>query len=156
MASIAAAIDQAYSRFSTVMSNSLIFDTIEFYNVTQDLPMGEVAWPVQVGGGDATDGLPPQIAAQINFVTGLPRSQGRKYFGCFTEQHSEDDGYVSSSLLAWLALAAADLLLGAVSGGTTWSIGHYKVSTSTFIQWLSAIVPIVFATQRRRKAGVGS
>lgn len=153
---IAAGLDSAYDEVDLLFSDQVDFDTIEFYNLTQDTYLGELAWPSLVAGGDLGDMLPPQTCLFTLFNTDTLGSQGRKFLPATTHNYLGVDGTPLGGVLTDLAAFAADLLTGYVTGTVTMVPGNYRKATQGFFQWVLAIVPDFFATQRRRYYGSGS
>lgn len=118
-------------------------------------PVGTIAWTTWSGGTATGDGLPQGAASQINFPTGSPGVQGRKYFGPLAEA-VQNNGNLSSSAQTNLATMAVDFLLG-VSG--TWGTMFPVVMSQKYgaaVGLASAVVREVVAYQRRRKSGRGA
>lgn len=153
---LAAELDSAYSLLLADYGVDLLFDKLVFYNISADRPMGEESWPTLVNGTNSNDALPLQNATQVNFRTGVKRSQGRKYLGGFTESGSDGAGLVDPAFQGRLQAWADDLLIDPTVGSGSMQIGHIKQSTGEFIPWTTAQARPLFATQRRRKLGVGS
>ncbi|MCK4959536.1 MAG: hypothetical protein KAT00_09040 [Planctomycetes bacterium] len=153
---LAAGLDGAYDEIDLLFSTAIAFDTIEFYNLTQDTYLGELAWPTLVAGDDLGDLLPPQTCMFALFNTDELGSQGRKFLGPTTHNYLGADGTPLGGVLTDLAAFAADLLVGYVTGTVTMVPGNYRKSTASFFQWVLAIIPDFFATQRRRYYGSGS
>jgi len=156
MTVIAQLIDDAMDELDLLTSDQLAFDTIEFYNLTQDTWMGEDDWPTQTVGGSPEDMSPPQICHLALFNTDTLGSQGRKFLPGPTANFIGADGTPASGQLTTIGLYAAELLLGAISGTVVFKPGNFRKATSTFLEWVLAIIPDFYATQRRRYYGSGS
>ncbi|MCK5293006.1 MAG: hypothetical protein KAR39_13430 [Thermoplasmata archaeon] len=153
---IAAGLDNAYDEVDLLFPTVLSFDTIEFYNLTQDLYLGELAWPTLVAGADVADLLPPQVCPFVLFNTNELGSQGRKFLPVTTTNYIAVDGTPTGGVLTDLAAFAADILIGYVTGTVTMVPGNYRKGTAAFFEWVLAILPDFYATQRRRYYGSGS
>jgi hypothetical protein len=132
------------------------YETIEFYNLTQDTPMGDEAWPVLTAGGSASDPMPFQTSPLVKFLTSIARSQGRKYLPPITEAFYEGSGFISSAALTAIAAYAAELLTDRVVSGSTLKMGNYNIPLDRFAAWAGAVIDDILKTQRRRVQGVGS
>lgn len=138
------------------LSTEWFSDTIQVYNVTQDAPLGEIAWGSALQGTNTNDSLPYQIAALVTFPTGVKRSLGKKYFAGFTEAGTDGAGIITSGLGGALANMAAAIMTGITAGTTTFTIGNYQLDLGVFVPYISALVETLLSTQRRRKPGVGA
>jgi len=157
-ASIAAWLETAYTELLPDFTEDLTFDSIVAYNVTQDALIGEDDWPTLVDGENVSEGLPLQVAHQVNFTTPFLRSQGRKYIPAFGESSVEDGGNLVASASANVGDFAAEVLENI--SGTSWTgvVGAYRYPNdlpARFGQYNTALVKEFPATQRRRKIGTG-
>jgi len=149
-------IDDAMDDIDLLFVDELNFDTIEVYNLTQDTYLGEQTWPTLTVGGDLGDMLPPQTCQHVQFNTAVLGSSGRKFLPPTSDNYLAVDGTPVAGALANLATYAATLIAGLTSGTITIQPGNYQIPTASFIQWVLAIVPDFFSTQRRRYYGKGS
>ena len=150
-------LDTAYGIFDQYLSNAVDFVSIDCFNVTQDEPIGSVSWPTMTSGGDSTaDAYAKQVAPLVRFPTATARSQGRKFLGGFTEAQIGGGGTLSATLQSALASFGAQILAGFTASGEDFIPGNWNQVLGRFAPWLSAVVNIVAATQRRRRIGVGS
>ena len=156
MAALATAIDTAYSGLSGLLTNTLTYVDIDFYNITQDLSMGQMPWPAQTAGISTAERMPLQVAALCHFPTTNSNSAGKKYIAGWTEDHNSAAGLVASAAQTQLAFFIATLLAGVPVGTLTAYFGNYNTPLARFLYWVSGVVDIVWSTQRRRKQGVGS
>lgn len=156
MNALADQLEDIYTPILGLMTTDTKFEDITFYNVTQDRPMGVLAWPTLTQGSGTGDGLPPGCAALITSYTATKRTYGRKFFGVI-EETEQADGILTSAAQTSLATAAAELLdLVVVAAISTFTPGTYRPDTGTFAPFIEAVVRAAIAYQRRRKAGVGS
>jgi len=155
MTGLASEIDGTLGFLIEDQSELLVMGLIEFYNLTQDLPMGSLPHPENTDGALATEPLPTQCAGLCTFRTADKRSVGRRYLPGFTEADSSDGGEVSVGTLANLAAYAAALIGGTTISGATFECGHWRKTYETFSKWVLPIVDTLYRTQRRRVKGVG-
>lgn len=153
---IADTLDSAYDYLDTAIPNDVTFDSIVGYNLTQERYMGEVSWPTLTAGSNVGDPLPPQTAPLVRFGTDTLGSQGRKFFPPMTDADLDSDGTISSAVATALGNVATILLAGVDSGTWTMKFGNWNVDLARFATWVSAFVNAYYATQRRRRPGVGS
>jgi hypothetical protein len=149
-------IDYAYTFIDQCYDDSFKFDTIEIFDVTQDLPVDEVPWYSLVNGGDNGAMLPYQLSELVVFGTDAPRCSGRKFLPAMLETKALADGVIDSATLATIAGWAANLLAGVVFPDGAGTIGAWSKKYSRFAPFLVAVVDDLFRTQRRRVPGVGS
>jgi hypothetical protein len=152
---IADALDDAYTELLGSIPDVIDFDTIETFNITQDAPMVEDAWPTLTEGAVSGESLPAQCAPLVLFNTATARSQGRKFLP-FVLESGQSGGSLSAGVLEDMANYAAALIGDIV--GTSWSgkFGNYNDDLVRFAPWVSALVKDIVRTQRRRVFGVGS
>ena len=153
---LASGLDGTYDEIDLLITDELSFDTIEVYNLTQDTYVGEANWPILTVGGGLNEMLPPQTCLFTLFNTDVLNSQGRKFLPPTTVDYLGADGTPLGGVLTDLASFAADLLAGYITGAFELHPGNYRKDTADFIEWVLAIVPDFFATQRRRYYGRGS
>jgi hypothetical protein len=149
-------LDNAYGYFDDQLADGVSFDSIEIFNITQDVPVGEYTWPTLSAGGSASDVLPEQTALLVTFSTAAARSVGKKFLGGWTEGNNDSDGTIASSLLTLILSYISTILSGFAAGDLDFEAGHWSVINETFVPWLAGLVDDVWATQRRRRPGVGS
>jgi len=134
---------------------SLYYESMEFYNVTQDEPMGVETADFDFNGTSSDSPLPLQANALVMFDGGAKRSLGKKYLPAFGELYSAGGGQVQATLLTALANYAAGVLGGVFIDGNSFKAGHVKRATGAFVTWITPIIDSLFRTQRRRVIGVG-
>lgn len=156
MADLAARMELIYTEILTDLHNSLTFLDINFFNVTQDAPMGTLFWPTLTTGGAGGDPMPSQAAAMVRAETGKSRNWARKFFGTFGEGTNTSLGLIVAGAVTHL-----------VNLGAVW-ITPYAGVVGTYIpvvwynkdaEWRSltrGIVRNVWSTVRRRRAGRGA
>jgi len=148
-------LESAYTTLLAYLSTKLDFASITTYNVTQDRPMYQTAWPTLTQGSDAGDPLPTQCAALVSMPTGVKKVVGKKYVPGATETNSISGGSLSAAFKTALANFAAVIIADWVSGVITVRAGTYNTITAVFNDVVSALIDDLFRTQRRRVQGVG-
>ena len=140
---------------TTDQRNALVYDGVDFYNVTQDEPMGFVADSQGNVGQNANQTLPLQCNALILFDGGVKKSLGKKYLPAYTETANDGEGQITVLALGNLVTFSAAVMSGVTVGGESFQCGHYRKVPDDFITWLTAKIDPQFRTQRRRVLGVG-
>jgi len=149
-------LNTAYDKINNEQSNQVDYTTVNLYNVTTRELVAESPWP-GVSSGTRTDpALPYQVSALITFPTALAKTLGKKYIGGFTEFTNGQYGTPTAALITALGNFAVDLLSGLEIGGEPFPIGHIRTDPLTFIAWSTGLIEALWATQRRRKFGIGS
>jgi len=142
------------SQMDDLQHTSISYEVGKVYNLTQDRPVGPVAW-YSAGGAVAGDPLPSGVAALITFYTGVKRVVGKKFFG----------GLVETALTAaeWTSATLATLDDIALYFFTPTTIGGHGYTPVIYNRTLKTVAPILLyairsvpAYQRRRKPGVGA
>lgn len=151
-------VDDMYAIVDDVLPTNLVFDDLDFFNLTQDEPLGTLSWPTMTTGQAGTNEIAASgVAAVLTAFTSIVRVHGRKYFGPIAETFI-DGGYLNSTVIAGMASVIA-LWITPFTGGTsgeTWAPGVWRRLTSGFAAFRDGVVRNVPGYQRRRKAGVGS
>lgn len=148
-------LDTMYGYIDNYMPDTLTFEEIRFFNVTQGTPMPTVSWPTLVDG-DVDVGHPlPSVMSCLMFTrTSQSRVILRKFFGPFTEENQQDAEWtsgitnaVATGMILWFSTWTSGL--GTGQGGI-WSptdLAFYEATTT--------VVRSVPAYQRRRRRGRG-
>lgn len=152
---IAGWLTDLYSGYVGRMSNALVHDRVEIFNVTTGNPEIPLAPITALNGGSSGEAMPPQTCAEVWARTETSRHIGRKYLP--TSVEGEYDG------TQWGATMRSSL-----SGfATKWKAGFTGTHGVTVLPgvWDASagiLRPIVYAvyastprTQRRRRVGVG-
>lgn len=137
------------------VSNTYQVNQVQVRTLT-DPPMGFDLDTVQAGT-QAGDALPPQIAPIISWRTQfVGRSyRGRSYMPPCSETYNVG-GVVQTTMRTLLAdYADAILSLTDLPGGNTYELGIWSPTLNQFNAVTSYVVQPTFATQRRRRSGVG-
>lgn len=153
---IKARLNAAYAELVPQQTDTLQYDTIEIFNVTQDKPIDEVTWPTLTDGDVVGDMLPSQMSGLVRFTTQTARSQGRKFIGGVIEGDNDSDGLPDTDILTALADYAADLLAAWLVGSGSFAFGNYNVDLDRFAEWVSPIVNTIWSALGRRRFGQGS
>lgn len=149
-------MESCYTTLQLDLSDDVQYEDITYYNVTQDYPMGQEEWPSLTAGTATVDATATQVAFQVNFTTQIKRTQGRKYIGVLTEASVNAGGIVAPTTVTALKNFALAVLSNFSVGAESFEVGHVKASTGAWIPWIGYSVPLLVATQRRRKQGVGA
>ena len=156
MSALGTEMNTNYTTINAYLAPGFMYHTIEAFNVTQDAPIDEIAWPsLTVGTGSGTDSYATQCAALVKFPTATARSQGRKYLGGLMEGYVGSGGLIESAFLTALGSFATAMLSGFSAGGEDFEAGNWNPSLARFAAWIAGVVADRVATQRRRRAGVG-
>jgi hypothetical protein len=151
------AMDTYYQDINPQISAGVYYDTIAFFNITQDRPMGEQAWASLVQGSNNTgEHIAPQLSPLVLFGTYTTKSQGRKYLPFLTSNNTGNYGSVDTVVLTAMATWAANFLGSTALTTGQIGFGNYNKNLTRFVYWVSAFTKAYLHTQRRRKAGVGS
>lgn len=156
VAALASQINLAHDQVNGEQSTQLEYTTINLYNVTQRLLLDEVPWPGITSGTLGGDALPYQVAGLVTFPTALAKTLGKKFLAGFTEAGNGAQGTPAAEIITALGNYVVELLDLVVIGGHDFPIGHIRTDPLTFIAWATGLVESLWATQRRRKIGVGS
>lgn len=149
-------LELAYGHLNGSLPTSLVYDHIDFQNITKNEEMPSVNWASLGTGGGAADAPSPQVASLVVYKVGIPGVQGRKYLPCFTEGLL-DEGAITAGGVALLD-GFVVRTVGIKVGGNGWQIefGIRREGDGSFHPYISGR-PIPFTrTQRRRTRGRGS
>jgi hypothetical protein len=147
--------DSTYDNIDGIMPDNISFDTIQIYNLTQDLLFGEFPWPTLTVGGSAQDQMPPQCSPLLLFNTVTIRSQGRKFLPPFASDRLDTDGTIAAAALTNMASFGFSCIFGVQSVNWDLVFGNYHPVGASFSPWTSYVVRDLWATQRRRYTGKG-
>jgi hypothetical protein len=155
-ADLAEWIDDMFTPLAPYMAAVVTFDEIDFFNVSQDYPMGPEVWPtLTVGTSAGTLGV-SGVAVVLTAYTEYVRTNGRKFFGGMAEG-AFTGNVVAGAILTAAATTAALWLapfVGATSG-QTWTPGIWSTVASAFRAFRAIVIRDIPGYQRRRKPGVG-
>jgi hypothetical protein len=152
-------IENIYGPLEAVMPDELTFDSISVYDLTQDAPIGNVAWPTFTVGANLQPPLSPALALVSRLTLGLPRREGRKYWGPWCDSENEAPGVADSGAVGIVQLAAVRFSLAFSAGNGAILRGRVRTNqlgVFVFAPISSIIVNNEWDFQRRRKISVGS
>lgn len=152
---VAAHLDTAWQNLESKISPQVVFTTIEFYNLTQDVPMLPITWPSPPVGSAVGALLPLQTGILVSFPTLAKRSTGKKYLGGLTISAITEGGRVETGHIGSAGLWAEDIIGTILADDSILYVGHVQKLTGTFVIWDQYLVSGIIATQRRRRIGVG-
>jgi len=156
MDDVADRMNAAYNNLDNFMPDSLSFQEIRGYNITQDEPLPTVNWPtLTVGQVDAAEPLPSVMSALGLMRTGTPKVLGKKYFGPFTDANINNTEWTSGITSAVLQ-ALISMTTAWSSGGGQAEAGVWSEKLETWIPVIERVARSVAAYQRRRKQGRGA
>jgi hypothetical protein len=155
MEMIAEYLDDMYTPLEGEMPSTLTADALEFYNVTQEKPLGSLPWPSWEGGTSIGDHLPEGVAACITASTAVKRVLPKKFLGVLMEG-DQTAGNWGAGLLTDLALFAAAWIANITSGPYVLQPGTWRRLLEVFVPLTGAVVKSICSYQRRRKPGVGA
>lgn len=148
-------LEDVHAAHQSVGANNITFEDLTFYNITQDRPMGVIAWPTFTAGSSTGEVLPQGIALLVVMYTAVKRVIGKKYYGGLPQGALNDEVWESVTVSGF-ETAAANLLTPFTAGGTDSVIhGIYRRTLGAFVGLQSVVVRRIPAYQRRRKPGVG-
>ncbi len=156
MTRLAALLDANYGLINEDVANDLIYVVIDGQNITQDVLLPTVPWPVLVNGADLAEILPRQVAAQVFFKTTRPRTRASKFMGGYTEDSNSSVGGLNALPIGRLQLFGDGLVASLTDGTIDVDYGAYNAFLARFTPVISATVSDFWRTQRRRVPGVGS
>lgn len=149
-------LETVYNNLNGDISDEMDRLDIVIQNITEGTPARFLQWTTYPTPTDTNTPLPLQCTGLISFPSDTVKSIGRKFIAGWTEADNDDPGIPTSGALSALADVAADIVLGWAAGGQTLIPGNWNDNTSHFAFWMFATVAGFWATQRRRRAGVGS
>lgn len=156
MAAFTDRLEAFYSEFADRVSSEFQYVDLDFYNITRDISMGSFTFAFLTSGSAVDAPLPPQVSALLTFPTTTTQSAGRKFLGGFTEASNDGDGVLTAAVAADLAAAVAILMAQLVIESQLVRLGNWNPTLGRWAVWALGAVDMIWATQRRRKPGVGS
>ncbi len=156
MDEIATFLDDTYDLVNDQIASGMTYTNIDGQNVTQDVLMPAVDWPVQTIGGNASDQLPTQVTARPYFPTTRPKTRAAIGLVPFGESSQGSGGLIDATAVAEIELFCDEFLgtIALINGAVVY--GAYNPEFARFTPVDSRIVPDRFRTLRRRRVGVGS
>lgn len=155
MTAVASRLDDMYNAIKAYVANDQQADEIDFYNKTQDRPMGATGWPTYTGGEAVGEYLPVGCAALLSGNTAEKKVLPKKFLGCLTEGGVADGEWVSL-LMDALAIFAGywwesiSVGLDALLQSGTWSKRLLR-----FVKIITITAKSLSSYQRRRKPTIG-
>lgn len=156
MDQIADDLDNGYEEINDDMSDLLEFVDIQGQNITKDVLLPTVGWPVQTFGLATADALPTQVAACVFFRTTRPKTRASKFIPGYSEAGSNNLGGLTAVAITRLQAFGDLAVLGFTDVVNHLTYGAYNKEFDRFTPVNAAIVPTKYRTQRRRRVGVGS
>lgn len=156
MEDIALEMDTSYTLVEDDISDDVAFVDVEGINITQDVLLPPKGWPVLTTGNDPIQALPGQVSACVYFRTLRPRTRASKFMPPYGEDRNESGGVIGATAIARLQQFGDFWVVGLNSLDVKGKFGAYNREFDRFTEAKSAVVPIRFRTQRRRRVGVGS
>lgn len=153
---VAAFMDTAYLEMVPSIWQGISFVDVAIQNITENSPTRFIPWPTLTVGTRAGVAMPGQIAGMCSFPSERAKSVGRKYLPGAVEEDSVPDGIPAAGYVTALADFAAEFLDAIISGQAELLFGNYDNDTLQFAVWIAANAATFWATQRRRRVGVGS
>lgn len=158
MADIGGIISSFFGTIQAQIVNNVTTTDLTFYNVSDDSPIGQTAWPGTYNGGTGSgEGLPLHDSALLLLPTNVKRTIGRIYLPTMLEASQNDGLWVAAVHTA--VDAAAGYLLTTQEGPEFGAMIRYAVwkrSASEYVFPTSARLVAQVAVQTRRKRGRGS
>lgn len=148
-------LETVYSYLVNLMPDTVAFDEIRFYNISQSRPMDTTGWPTfTTGTVDVADPLPSVLSGLVFGRSGFPRVLFKKYFGPFTEANQVDAEW-DSAIVTNISLGVTLWMGGWTSGPGLCKGGLFSETLLTWYDIGELVVRSVPSYQRKRKRGVG-
>lgn len=155
MSVVADVLDSAYNNLVTSQSLSYTYESISGINVTQDVLLPEVSWPVLTAGTSGTNIIPQQLAVCAFWPTTTPKVRTSTFFSGWVINSIDALGQILPAIIT-VVLAAANELSTFDTVELDMTKGSLNPIGSIFTPSGVPQVPARFRTQRRRRIGVGS
>lgn len=150
-------MDDMYATVDQDMAQNVAFDTVNVFNVTQNRPLGNQAWPTLTNGASSGDPLAPQTALFLQGNTGYSRNWARKFLGTFSETRNDGNASPDSTLLTAAAAFAVQWLAGYLNAsGDEYTPVVFHTKSQLWRTVLEVIIRDVWSTIRRRRIGRGA
>lgn len=148
-------LEDVYTELLGFLTDDLDFEAVNILLIDTNEALGNLPWPTLTAPTNTQEWIAPGVAALNIARTGVSRRFGRKYFGPFCENHSQDGAWVSSLVTA--VSAACDVLYSTynASNGIQLVGGVYDRVNDVFRTAQDHISYANPAYQRRRRLGVG-
>lgn len=154
MTEIAVYMDTAYTLVNSSVSNGIDYLHIDGQNITQNILLPLVSWPVLVSGANASEMLPTQVTSRPYWPTKRPKTRPALCLPPMGEGAQEDGGKLTAAILATVQAFADKFVGNIVLTSGTLLYGAYNTVLDRFTAVDSRVVPLRMGTQRRRKVGI--
>lgn len=156
MGEMADFLDDTYTFVNGEISSAMEYSDIDGQNLTQDVLLPLVTWPVLTIGGNVSEQLPTQVTARPYWPTTRPKTRAALGLIPFGETSQAAGGLLDATAIGAIE-DFADELVGTVTlvSGTL-LYGAYNPEFTRFTPVDSRVVPSRFRTLRRRRVGVGT
>lgn len=155
LADLADVLDGLYTDIVSDIVDNQDFVDIAIKNITQDLLLGSVVWPVLTSGLSTVDPSAYQTVALLLMRTAKSRVVGRFNLGVFRENGISDSSWVLGIVTAVLAFGG-QLLSDFVETNGTWRYIVFNREFGTLTLPVTAAMTIAARSQRRRSLGIGT
>lgn len=156
MDELATDVDASYQIINPDVSLDVDYIDIDAQNITQNELLPGKPWPVLVSGAEATQLLPPQVAAFAFFRTLRPKTRCGVYLGGFCENGNGPLAVIDAALATLIATFQTDIAIGWGGPNFSSTYGAYNRPLNRFTPVDQPVFPVRWRTQRRRRPGVGS
>ncbi len=155
MTDVAVALDLAYAELIAEQSDDFTYESVDGFNVTQDVLLPDVPWPVITAGQSATNPVPQQCSISAFWPSTRPKTRTQAYFAGFVVGMIDTDGQITAAGIT-AAQDCADIIFNLVTADIDLIKGSWNADLALFTPSGAAQVPTRWRTQRRRRIGVGS
>lgn len=147
--------EDAYASIVSSISNTLLHDRIDLFNISDGNPETTIPAIAALDGGSAGEALPTQSSAEVYFRTGVSRHIGRT-FTPFMAEGANAGAEISSAVRTALQTFGDYFINGqTMTNGVTVRKMIYDPSAAVARGIIDAVVPLYWRTQRRRTFGRG-
>jgi len=157
MADMAVWMGTIFTPLIPVITDQIVYDVVNIDNITQDVKVGDTTLVSPISGALTDHLLPTGVALVVRGLTKTLRTQGRKFFGGFTEINASGSAFNAAVLTAGASSGLA--WITPFTSGTSsnqYTPGLWSYSKVRFTTFTEAVVNSIPGYQRRRKQGVGS
>ena len=147
----------AYGYIDDIQSDNVAYLECQFYNETQERPMGTYPWDSTPAGVLSAEALPLQCQGLALFHTFTKRSVGKRFIPGLTEAAvTGGQTLVTAAQTAIWNFTQVLITTKSTVLDTEWKMGNYRPVGTYFIGWESGTARAGIYTQRRRRLGVGA
>jgi hypothetical protein len=155
MTDVSEALSLAYAELVDEQSDSFTYESVDGFNITQDILLPDVAWNIITAGTSATNIVPQQLAISAFWPTTRPKTRSQAFFSGFVVGMIDTEGEVTAGGQTAVQ-DAADIITRLTTPDIDLVKGSWNSTLSLFTPSGAAQVPARWRTQRRRRIGVGS